>query len=131
MEKTARVIIIGAAAVLVSGVKLEDWKRVEKYAPETLKMTDDNGEPVFRVASSEYGGTVNHFGVAWGTYTSDEGYATVTTLLHNEVEDKKEAVTRIMGSALLNLREIEKQIPEILEQIVAKEKEIESCITVI
>ena len=131
MENTAKVYIIGAAAVLVSGVKLEDWKRVEKYAPETLKIVDDDGEPVFKVASSEGGGSVNHFGVAWGTYTSDEGYATVTTLLDDDIENKKEAVMDIMGSALLDLREIEQQIPEILENISAKEKEIESCISII
>ena len=131
MENTAKVYIVGAAAVLVSSVKLEDWKRVEKYAPETLKIVDDNGEPVFKVASSEGGGSVNHFGVAWGTYTSDEGYATVTTLLDDDIENKKEAVMDIMGSALLDLRDIEQEIPGILEDIAAKEKEIESCISII
>ena len=42
MEKNnmARIYILGVVAVLVSGVKLEDWKRAEKYAPETLKIPD-------------------------------------------------------------------------------------------
>ena len=37
--------ITGACAVLVSDVTLEDWKRVEKYAPEALKIVDEEGEP--------------------------------------------------------------------------------------
>ena len=40
MENTAKIVILGAAAVLVSGVKLEDWKLVEKYAPEMMKIVD-------------------------------------------------------------------------------------------
>ena len=31
MENTAKLYIMGAAAVLVSGVKLEDWKHLYKY----------------------------------------------------------------------------------------------------
>ena len=131
MEKTAKVYIIGAAAVIVSGVKLEDWKQVEKYAPERLKIVDESGETVFKVATSKGGGSMNQYGVCWGTYTSDEGYATVTILLDDDIEDKKEAVKDITGSALLDLIEIEKQVPEILHDIDQKESEIETHIVVI
>ena len=45
--------------------------------------------------------------------------------------DKKEAVLEIVGSALLDLREIEKQIPRTLTDIGEKEKELDSCIVML
>ena len=128
MEKTAKVYIMGAAAVLVSGVKLEDWKLVERYAPEALKIVDDNGEPVFRIAVGDGGGSVNKDGICWGTHASEEGYATVTVILDEEVEDRKEAVSSVMGSALLELIDMEKEMPGLLEQIHAQQERIESLI---
>lgn len=59
MENTAKIIILGAAAVLVSGVKLEDWKLVQKYAPGALKRMDEDGEPRFRVMAWQGAGSVN------------------------------------------------------------------------
>ena len=131
MENKAKIYIMGAAAVLVSGVKLEDWKRVEKYAPEALEIADEKGEAAFRIATASGTGSANKYGIVWGSYTSDEGYATVTILLDEDVENKKEAVMDVTGEALLNLTEIEREIPVILEKISAKETEIESYIEVI
>ena len=131
MESKARIYITGAAAVLVSGVKLEDWKKADKYAPESLKIVNDKGDPVFRIVVDEGGGTVNEYGICWGSYTSEDGYATVTVLLDDDIEDKKAAVMDIMGSAILDLTEIEKGMFKILEEIREKETEIGSRITVI
>ena len=86
MENTVKVYLLGAAAVIVSAVKLEDWKRVEKYAPEALKVLDEEGEPSFRVMTTSGGGSANRLGIAWGSYTSEEGYATVTILLDEDVD---------------------------------------------
>ena len=130
MENRIKVHILGAAAVLVSGVKLEDWKLVEKYAPEALKIVDeDDGEALFKVACGPGGGSVNQCGICWGSYTSGEGYATVTVLLDEDVEDKKEAVTDVMGSAILDLAEIEETIPGLLAEIEEKRRKIAAFIT--
>ena len=124
MEKQAKIYILGAAAVLISGVKLEDWKRVEKFAPDILKIMDDSGDDSFRIQTGEGGGRVTEDAVSWGSYTSSEGYATVTVLLDEEIENKKEAVTDIMGKALLRVMSIEKALPEILDDIRADEMKI-------
>lgn len=131
MENKAKICIIGAAAVVVSGVKLEDWKLVEKYSPEALKIVDEDGDAVFKIVTGPGGGSINQFGISWGSYVSDEGYATVTILLDEDVEDKKAAVKDVAGSALLDLIDIEKEMPKILEEIREKEKEIESLISTI
>lgn len=131
MENTAKIHIMGAAAVLVSGVKLDDWKRVKKYAPEALKIVDENGDAVFRITPGEGGGSVDEHGICWGTYTSEEGCATVTVLLDDDVEDKKAAIVDVMGTAILDLMELEKKIPSVLDEIRQKEQAVEACITVV
>ncbi len=129
MENTAKIHILGAAAVVVSTVKLEDWKLAEKYAPEKLRKLDENGEPVFKVMTSKGTGSINHYGVVWGNYPTEEGYATVTILIDEEVENKKGAVMDVAGSALLDLIEIEKAMPEVISSIREKEDEVEIRIT--
>ncbi len=131
MENTAKIYIMGAAAVLVSGVKREDWELVEKYAPEMMKIVDEENEPVFRISTGTGGGSVNQHGIVWGSYLGEEGQATVTVLLDEEVDDKKAAVSDIMGSALLDLMEVEKEIPEIVKDIKQKIIDIDSHIIMI
>jgi len=127
IDNAAQVEISGGSAVLVSGVALDDWKKIEKYAPEALKLYEDE-ELVFKVKTSCGGGSVNEFGICWGSYTNDGGKATVTVLLDEEVEDKVAAVKEIMGSALLDLNQIEKDVPDVLKQIADKEAEIDKLI---
>ncbi len=128
MDNMAKIYILGAAVVLVSGVKLEDWKLVEKYAPDALKIVNEKGEPVFRVMTDGGTGSINHYGIVWGSYTSEEGNATVTALLDEDVEDKKAAVMDVAGSALMDLVRIENSIPGIMEEIREKTRKIESLI---
>ena len=128
IDNAAHVDISGASAVLVSDVKLDDWLRVEKYAPEALKIVDEEGNAVFKVKVGEGGGSVNEYGVCFGSYTNEGGLATVTTLLDDDIEDKVAAVKDIMGSALLDLNEIEDELPDVLKDIAEKEAEIEKLI---
>ena len=128
MENTAKIHIIGAAAVLVSGVKLEDWKLAEKYAPEALTVLDEKGEPVFRVATGDSTGSMNRYGVVWGceNYRSEEGNATVTILFDNDVENREAAIMNVIGNGLVNLTEIEQAMPGILETVREKQRQTES-----
>ena len=128
IDNAAHVDISGASAVLVSDVTLDDWKRVEKYSPEMLKIVDEEGDPLFKIKTSDGGGSINEYGVCFGSYTNEGELATVTVLLDDDIEDKLAAVKEIMGSALLDLNEIEKEIPNVLKDIADKEAEIEKLI---
>lgn len=130
IDNAATIELNGAAAILTSSVKLDDWKRVEKFAPEALKIVDEEGATVFKVMT--YGGTgsANENGVVFGSYTNSEGFATVTILLDEEVEDKVTALKEVVGQALLDLTEIEKDIPTILKDIDEKEAEIDKLIVI-
>lgn len=129
IDNAAHVDISGASAVLVSDVALDDWKRVEKYAPEMLKIVEEEtGDPLFKICCGEGGGSINEYGVCFGSYTNEGGKATVTVLLDDDIEDKTVAVKEIMGSALLDLNDIEKELPGVLKDIADKEAEIEKLI---
>ena len=127
-DNAAHIDLTGAAAVLVSDVKLEDWQRVEKYAPEALKIVDEEGEVVFKVMTCCCTGSVDKNGVCFGTYTNEGGLATVTVLMDDDVEDRLQAIKDVAGQALLDLNEIEKDIPTLLKDINDKEAEIEKLI---
>ena len=131
MENKAKIHILGAAAVLVSTVKLEDWKLVEQFAPEVLKIFNENGEPTFRIMTGACTGSVNHYGITWGceAYVTEDGCATVTILLDDEIEDRKAAVMNVAGSALMNLIGIESTLPEIIQRIREKTQQAEVCVS--
>ena len=117
LDNAAKVVVTGAAAVLTSEVKLEDWKRVEEFAPDGLRIEDeDSGDILFKVATSDGPGSVNEYGVLFGS--------TVTVLLDPEEEDKMALVRKNIGPALLDLNLIEAEIPSLLEEIAKKEEEI-------
>jgi len=128
IDNAAKVEISGASAVLVSDIALEDWEKVKKYAPEALKIVDEDGDTIFKVSTCNGGGSINEYGVCWGSYTNEGGKATVTVLLDEDVDDKLSAVKEIMGTALLDLNDIEKDIPDLLKDIADKEAEIEKLI---
>lgn len=127
-DNAAHIDMTGAAAVLVSDVKLDDWKRVEKYAPEALKIVNEEGETVFKVMTCCCTGSINENGVCFGSYTNEGGLATVTVLLDDDVDDRLQAIKDVAGQALLDLNDIEKDIPQILKDITDKEAEIEKLI---
>ena len=112
MGNKPRVYIMGAVAVIVSGVKLEDWKRMERYAPDSLMIHDMDGDPVFRVEYGPGPGYITEHGIQWGSYTTEEGNATVTLIFGEDVDDKREAVESVAGPAFEYLAKIEQVILE-------------------
>ena len=131
IDNAAKLVIAGSAAVLTSGVKLEDWKRIQEMAPEQLTMVDENEEPFFKVEVGEGPGTVSAFGVEFASETTNqEGKATVTVLLDPEAEDKVALVKKKIGPSLLHLNDLEKEVPDILKEIDDMEKEIDESIVI-
>ena len=129
IDNAAKLVIAGAASVLTSDVKLEDWKRIQEMSPESLTMVDEDDEPYFKVEIGEGPGTIGEYGIEFASDTTNqEGKATVTVLLDPEAEDKVALVKKKVGSALLNLIELEKEIPDILKEIDDMEKEIDQNI---
>lgn len=128
MDNAAKIILTGDACIIKSGVKLEDWKKVLKFEPDFGLYNDDN-EPIFLVAIDENMGSLNNNGAVFSTRADHEGYAVITTVIDPAVEDKIQAVTDKLGTALLRLNELESKVPDKIEAANNKEQEIREAIT--
>ena len=130
MDNAAKIILTGDACIIKSGVKLEDWKKVLKFEPEFgLYDADKDNEPVFLVAVDENMGSLNSTGAVFSSRADHEGYATITTVIDPAVDDKIQAVTDKLGTALLRLNELEAKVPEKIQAANTKEQEIRGAIT--
>ena len=127
-KEKVKVYIVGCVAVIVSTVALEDWRLVERYAPKKLTVVDEDGNTVFTVRTDCGGGRCTHDELVWGEAADENGKATITILLDTDIDNKREAVMDICGSALLDLMDIEKEMPNFLKEIREKLAKVESCI---
>lgn len=127
----AKIIITGNKMDIVSTVKLEDIKTLERFRPGTLELYDTRKNQIFfKVGVTESGtGSINEFGVSFGGATED-GFAMVTMLIPFGIENNIEYVTETYGVGLLRLKTVETQaaneIVEVNEEIAA----IQSCIVI-
>lgn len=126
----AKIKVTGAAAVVVSDVKLEDYKKVAKYRPDRLVLKDENGEPYFTVQTSHGVGNIGKYGATFGDITDGaEKHATITIIDNDGFgEDAKQAVAEKVGVAILHLNEIEASLPAIIREVNAELAAIESSI---
>jgi hypothetical protein len=104
----AKIKIAGGAAALVSGMKLEDIRLLEKYRPKALTLKEGE-EELFKVSSGDTG-SVSKFGVCFAAATRDEARLAEFTLnIPTDVTDAKEFAVDKIGPAVLLLNRIETQ----------------------
>lgn len=131
----AEIKIMGDACVLVSGVKLEEFEKVQKYRPEGLILYggEDGKEPVFGVCVTKHGpGNISSVGVEFARSTNDDDkFACLTMVVNAPVADFKQEIMDRFGPALLKLNEVEEKIPEILEEIESEQETLGELITVV
>lgn len=130
----AKIKVLGTALVMESSMKIEDVKKVAKYAPETLKILDEDGDVEFmvKVASPGTAGSINDFVVAFAdTTTSAEGKAQVTLAINVwDGTDLKEMIADEFGTALVKLQEIESKFPAIVAKVQADREAVLENITI-
>ena len=127
----AKVKTLGASVVVVSDVKLEDIKKLKKYAPEALTLYggEDGKEPLFCIDLSHGHGSLNSFGAEFGPVTSD-GFATITLVRTEPVADIKAAIVDQYGTALANLQALEATLPGALAEVERKHAAVMECIEI-
>jgi len=130
MDNAANVSLAGAAAIITSGLKLDQIKRFKKYRPEALTLYDEDDEPIYAIDFDEGPGSINKNGAVFGAATNADGYATITVVLDPAEEDKKQLVIDKLGAALLKLNELENGLAGLDEELAAEETEILSHITI-
>ena len=129
-DNAATVTVIGEAAVITSGLKLDDIKAAEKYRPKALELCDDEGEPYFAIGTSEdTPGAIGQYGATFSETTDADGKATITMNITRGENVKKKLLDKI-GGALLNLNKIEEGFGAVIEEINADKAKIEAMIEV-
>lgn len=111
-DNAAAIKIVGGVAVIESSADLETIKKLSKYRPESLTLFEGTGkdkEAVFAVGVGSGLGSINKYGVSFGTATTVDGKATVTIMIPEGTEDAREYVKEKVGVAILNLNKVEGQ----------------------
>lgn len=107
----AKIIIAGDALVIKSSAKLETLKKVGKYRPKKLTLTDENGKETFVVGTTSGKGSINTFGASFGSSAKDgSGLATITLDIPAGTADVRKYAEDYVGAAVLNLSKVEAQI---------------------
>lgn len=122
-----KVKVLGSAVVFESTIKFDDIKKVEKYRPSALTITDDDGNPVFAVCTAPTPcGRINKYGIEFGAASPGDGkYATVTLINPKpDGEGVKETVADMFGSAIIQMNKLELSLPSVLADIDAEREKI-------
>ena len=130
----AKIIVAGQAVVVTSSISLEDLQKVEKYRPDALVLYKGEGaekEPDFKIGLSDGAGRIGKYGIEFGAESNDEQkLASVTMIMPEPADDVKEFISDAIGASVLKLSELEKIVPEVLEEIEKEREEISRVITI-
>lgn len=129
----AKIIVAGDAVVIQSGRTLEEIKKLEKYAPKSLYLyeEDEDGKkfPVFKVATTCGAGSASKYGVCFGSAAHDgSGLATITEHLPEGIGDAKEWIMDEYGVAVVQLNKVEEGFDAALAEVDAAKAAVEANI---
>ena len=103
--------VIGCACIIFSAFTVEELKELQQYMPDAMTMRDDKGEPIFAISIDETKpGSLNNYGAVFSGKTTSQGNATITILLDPTCEDTEKLVREKLGSAILNLVDLEEYL---------------------
>lgn len=111
--------ITGSAVVITADLKLDDLKKLKKYRPESLTLTDESKEPTFAIGTTPGCGEISRYGIEFSETAPDaEGRATCTMILSvPNTEGISETVADLIGGSLLKLQELERKLPDIIAEM--------------
>ena len=110
MEKA---VVMGCVCVVVSSLTPEEMKRFACYYPEAMTLKGMN----FSLRLDDGPGSLSEEEARFSRTTTADGKATITILLDPDVEDKAAFVRERIGSALLKLDMLEKQMVGMKEEL--------------
>lgn len=129
----AKIVIAGNSAVIVSSVKLNDYRKVLKYTPDSLTLYEDEEKknPIFKVGVGTGVGKVSQYGVEFAAEPSSEGYATITVPFDKPADaTAKDYAFDTYGNVITNLNKIEAAVPDALRITDEQKAAFESNVTV-
>lgn len=117
----AKLTIVGSAVVVTSGLKTSDIKKVAKYNPSglTLSEKDDAGKKkaVFMIGYDEKGGSLNNNGALFNATNSD-GFASLTIQLGAMKADAREGYAKDkFGYGMISLNKLEAEFADAAKKV--------------
>lgn len=111
-DNAAEIFTLGNTALIRSCLTLDDIRKCERYCPNSLCVTDENGNELFKIGVSKRSETSN-YGILFGS-CSTSGYAEVTIPLEadEDFDNVYDSLFVRFGAIIENLEAIEQKIPE-------------------
>lgn len=128
----ANVKVVGDALVITSALTLEDYKMLERYRESVLVLMggEDKKEQIYRASTGE-DGSFDKYGVVFNGKTHDDDkLATVTILIDKVDGDIKEYVANEFGERIMKLNQLEKTLPDVIEEIKKERESVKDSISV-
>ena len=130
-DNAASALLTGGALVIASSATLDQLRLLEKYRPEAMKLYDESGKNLlFHVGTCEGYGFLGAYGAAFGQFEDNEGHATITLQIPEDVTEKESWVMDTYGHALLKLNQIEQSYALRIAEARAEQEAIVELITV-
>lgn len=119
--------ILGDRAIITAGMKYEDLVKVEKYAPDTTVLVDDNSNEIFRVSTGNCDG-VSCIGITF-MKSGEDAVARITIPMCEEnktdyiaenygiIISKTQTIIDAMEVALDGVEEAIKKIKDNIEEM--------------
>lgn len=105
--------------VLTSALKKEDLDLVKKYAPDALKIKDQDGNDIFGMSYCEDRSSVSKIGVTFGGVNKEGCVIVVGDLPATLPAGVKpgEYVADVVGAAIANITALEEKLPGVVKNI--------------
>lgn len=122
----AKLRVLGDTIQIESDLTEVDFKKVQNYAPEALKLKDEQGNEVFGISLGD--AHWSKYGIAFCN-TNADGKLFMTTnnpvTQHDDPAAEKKAIKELFATVLFNLESIEKYFGQIKTELDAIEQEAE------
>lgn len=128
-----KVTIKGDAVVITSSLKVSQIEEIKKVRPKALVLKGgENGkEDIFAIGLAKSGsGSLNNSGASFSSVSRGEGFATIT-IVADGITDVEKWIIDTYGSALTYLKELEEQLPAVIESVAADRAALMESITVV
>lgn len=127
----AEIKILGSAAVLTAGIKLEDIVKLKKFKPETLELINEEKDVVYAISAGN-GESFNKHGVCFNK-ADTEGNAQLTIIIPGDVASTNRTayVKDNFGYSLLKLNTLESFISGALTELSGEFKRMEESIKLV
>lgn len=122
-----KIKVIENKILVESSVTVEEFEKVQRYAPEALIIRDDEGDEIFAVMIEEHS-MVDDIGVAFNKH----GNKLIAWLHMAKAEGpKKKYIEETYGMALSRLKEVEAKVAQCLNDVQAKISTVTDSIEII